>query len=71
MRTTLFTRSDDEGEAGIGRKVAIDGGGDDGSVVVNYPRTKRHSTGDVACEVAPFRSALLARHRCKKISKSI
>ena len=42
--------------------MAIDGGGhDDGSVIVNYPRNKRHSTGDVASEVAPFRSSLLAR----------
>ena len=67
--------SDDESEGGGlhgRRKVAIDGGcggaGDDrdmdgacSGVVVNYPRSKRHSTGDVASEVAPFRSSLLAR----------
>ena len=64
---TSYDCSDDESEGGIGRKVAIDGSGgvsghdNDGGVIVNYPRNKRHSTGDVASEVAPFRSSLLAR----------
>ena len=63
---TSYDCSDDESEGGIGRKVAIDGSGgvsghDNDGVIVNYPRNKRHSTGDVASEVAPFRSSLLAR----------